>query len=78
MQGCTQNIGEMKMAKNTPTKVGNDATGWRRGERGYGKDGFAHEFRRPDFDREKQQGPLAVGMETYVGGAPQLEGDDIE
>jgi hypothetical protein len=62
----------------TKTKKGNDATGWRRGEKGYGSDKESHAFRAPDFNPERQQGPLAVGMETYVGDAPQLEGDDVE
>jgi hypothetical protein len=61
--------------KDTKTKKGQDHTGWRRGEKGYGRDGFAHEFRRPDFDTVKQQGPLGVGMKTFVGNA-HLEGDD--
>jgi hypothetical protein len=66
------------MTKDTKTKKGNDATGWRRGEKGYGADADAHEFRQPDFDRIKQQGPLGVGMEeTFVGNA-HLEGDDVE
>jgi hypothetical protein len=37
--------------------MGNDATGWKRGQKGYANEESA--FRKPDFDRAKQQGPLS-------------------
>jgi hypothetical protein len=66
------------MTKETKTKKGCDSLGWKRGERGYGRDADAHEFRRPAFDRAKQQGELGVGQFPYVmDDNAQIEGDDV-
>ena len=65
------------MSKKSKSTKGSDATGYQRGAKGYGElNELDREFLKPDFDREKQQGPLAVGHCASVGDGAKLQQKD--
>jgi len=50
-----------RVIRETSGKTMGDADGWKRGEKGYGKDAASSKFATPNFDRVKQQGPTSDG-----------------
>ncbi len=48
-----------KIIRETSGKTMGDANGWKRGEKGYGKDSVSSKFATPNFDRSKLYGPKA-------------------
>ena len=68
-----------RIIRETSGKTMGDADGWKRGERGFGKDAKSSKFATPDFNRERNQGPVndggAVSARVPSGGKlPQGKG----
>ncbi len=67
-----------RIIRETSGKTMGDANGWKRGEKGYGKDAKSSKFATPDFNRERNQGPIDDGgaVPSYPSGKrlPQGKG----